>query len=89
MCCVQAGGEALTFDQLALERPTGKDCVLLRGPRSQREAVKHFGAAGENQHMRGPPLDTDTNRYPSGGSWDGHDGMRVQRSFGQAVFHVT
>lgn len=43
----QAGGEALTFDQLALERPTGKDCVLLRGPKSQREANKHFGAAGE------------------------------------------
>ena len=42
----KAGGEALTFDQLALERPTGKDCVLLRGPKSQREAVKHFGAAG-------------------------------------------
>ncbi len=47
-CTLQAGGEALTFDQLALERPTGKDCVLLRGPRSQREAVKHFGAPGES-----------------------------------------
>lgn len=43
---MQAGGEALTFDQLALERPSGKNCVLLRGPKSQREAVKHFGAAG-------------------------------------------
>lgn len=47
---MQAGGEALTFDQLALERPTGKDCVLLRGPKSQREAVKHFGAAGGCMH---------------------------------------
>lgn len=44
---MQAGGQALTFDQLALERPTGKDCVLLRGPKSHREAVKHFGAPGE------------------------------------------
>mmetsp|Transcript_20055 Transcript_20055/g.55827 ORF Transcript_20055/g.55827 Transcript_20055/m.55827 type:complete len:187 (-) Transcript_20055:281-841(-) len=43
---VQAGGEAMTFDQLALERPTGKNCVLLRGPKSHREAVKHFGASG-------------------------------------------
>jgi len=43
---VAAGGEALTFDQLALERPTGKNCVLLRGPKSQREAAKHFGAPG-------------------------------------------
>ncbi|EFJ50732.1 component of cytosolic 80S ribosome and 60S large subunit [Volvox carteri f. nagariensis] len=41
----KAGGECLTFDQLALERPTGKDCVLLRGPKSHREAVKHFGPA--------------------------------------------
>ncbi|KAG2494485.1 hypothetical protein HYH03_007254 [Edaphochlamys debaryana] len=41
----KAGGECLTFDQLALQRPTGKDCVLLRGPKSQREAVKHFGPA--------------------------------------------
>ncbi|GFH31863.1 ribosomal_L18e/L15P domain-containing protein, partial [Haematococcus lacustris] len=41
---VKAGGEAMTFDQLALARPTGKDCTLLRGPKSHREAVKHFGA---------------------------------------------
>ncbi|KAL6757644.1 component of cytosolic 80S ribosome and 60S large subunit [Haematococcus lacustris] len=43
---VKAGGEAMTFDQLALARPTGKDCTLLRGPKSHREAVKHFGAPG-------------------------------------------
>jgi len=42
----QAGGEAMTFDQLALERPTGKNCILLRGPKSHREAIKHFGASG-------------------------------------------
>eukprot|EP00798_Chlamydomonas_sp_ICE-L_P020148 gene20148-26880_t len=41
----KAGGECLTFDQLALERPTGKNCVLLRGPKTHREAVKHFGKA--------------------------------------------
>ncbi|KAF5838199.1 hypothetical protein DUNSADRAFT_3248 [Dunaliella salina] len=44
---MQAGGEAMTFDQLALERPTGKNCVLLRGPKSHREAIKHFGASGQ------------------------------------------
>ncbi|KAJ3390112.1 Aspartate aminotransferase, cytoplasmic [Entophlyctis sp. JEL0112] len=41
-----AGGEVLTFDQLALRAPTGKNCILLRGRKSAREAVKHFGAAG-------------------------------------------
>lgn len=44
-CAVQAGGEVLTFDQLALIAPTGTNTVLLRGPKSHREAVKHFGRA--------------------------------------------
>lgn len=41
-----AGGECLTFDQLAMIAPTGKNTMLLRGRRSGRESVKHFGAAG-------------------------------------------
>lgn len=41
-----AGGECLTFDQLALISPKGAGTVLLRGPKNAREAVKHFGAAG-------------------------------------------
>eukprot|EP00232_Nephroselmis_pyriformis_P022768 CAMPEP_0182864048 /NCGR_PEP_ID=MMETSP0034_2-20130328/6966_1 /TAXON_ID=156128 /ORGANISM="Nephroselmis pyriformis, Strain CCMP717" /LENGTH=186 /DNA_ID=CAMNT_0024996295 /DNA_START=81 /DNA_END=641 /DNA_ORIENTATION=- len=43
---IKAGGEIITFDQLALQRPTGTDTVLLRGKKNAREAVKHFGAAG-------------------------------------------
>lgn len=43
---VKAGGEVLTFDQLALRAPTGSNTVLLRGPKNAREAYKHFGAAG-------------------------------------------
>eukprot|EP00161_Ancyromonas_sigmoides_P008563 TRINITY_DN213_c1_g1_i1.p2 TRINITY_DN213_c1_g1~~TRINITY_DN213_c1_g1_i1.p2 ORF type:complete len:217 (+),score=90.81 TRINITY_DN213_c1_g1_i1:90-653(+) len=42
---LKAGGEVMTFDQLALRAPTGKDTVLLRGPKNAREAVKHFGRA--------------------------------------------
>src|SRR5262249_24055021 len=38
-----AGGECLSFDQLALISPKGSDTVLLRGPKNAREAVKHFG----------------------------------------------
>ncbi|KAF3673875.1 putative 60S ribosomal protein L18-1 [Capsicum annuum] len=41
----KAGGECLTFDQLALRAPLGQNTVLLRGPRNSREAVKHFGRA--------------------------------------------
>jgi len=43
---VKAGGECLTFDQLALMAPSGANTVLLRGPKMAREAVKHFGAPG-------------------------------------------
>jgi large subunit ribosomal protein L18e len=41
-----AGGECITFDQLATIAPTGKNTFLLRGRRNGTEAVKHFGAAG-------------------------------------------
>ncbi|XP_060180871.1 large ribosomal subunit protein eL18y [Lycium barbarum] len=41
----KAGGECLTFDQLALRAPLGQNTVLLRGPKNSREAVKHFGKA--------------------------------------------
>jgi large subunit ribosomal protein L18e len=37
-----AGGECLTFDQLALRAPTGSNTVLIRGPKS-RKALAHFG----------------------------------------------
>jgi len=37
-----AGGECLSFDQLALRAPTGSNTVLLRGPKS-RAALAHFG----------------------------------------------
>ena len=38
-----AGGKVMTLDQLALEKPTGANTLLLRGPKNAREAVKHFG----------------------------------------------
>ena len=40
---LNAGGEVLTLDQLALRAPTGTNTILLRGKRNTREAVKHFG----------------------------------------------
>jgi len=39
-----AGGECLTFDQLALRSPTGTNTVLLRGVRTARGVYKHFGS---------------------------------------------
>lgn len=41
-----AGGECITFDQLAMREPKGSNCVLLRARKNAREAVKHFGTPG-------------------------------------------
>jgi ribosomal protein L18E len=41
-----AGGQCLTFDQLALLKPTGTDTVLLRGRRTARVANRYFGVPG-------------------------------------------
>eukprot|EP01121_Diplochlamys_sp_Union-15-3_P011988 TRINITY_DN352_c0_g1_i2.p1 TRINITY_DN352_c0_g1~~TRINITY_DN352_c0_g1_i2.p1 ORF type:complete len:191 (+),score=32.78 TRINITY_DN352_c0_g1_i2:91-663(+) len=38
----KAGGRCLTFDQLALERPTGSGCLLLKGSRFRSETFSHF-----------------------------------------------
>eukprot|EP00353_Schmidingerella_taraikaensis_P013769 CAMPEP_0185568346 /NCGR_PEP_ID=MMETSP0434-20130131/1333_1 /TAXON_ID=626734 ORGANISM="Favella taraikaensis, Strain Fe Narragansett Bay" /NCGR_SAMPLE_ID=MMETSP0434 /ASSEMBLY_ACC=CAM_ASM_000379 /LENGTH=192 /DNA_ID=CAMNT_0028182833 /DNA_START=25 /DNA_END=603 /DNA_ORIENTATION=- len=40
---LKAGGEILTFDQLALASPTGTDTVLIRGRRTARKAYRYFG----------------------------------------------
>lgn len=51
----KAGGECLTFDQLALRAPLGQNTVLLRGPKNAREAVKHFGRAPGVPHSHSKP----------------------------------
>uniref|UniRef100_A0A348G684 Large ribosomal subunit protein eL18 n=1 Tax=Odontomachus monticola TaxID=613454 RepID=A0A348G684_ODOMO len=53
---LKAGGELITFDQLALRAPTGKRTVLLQGPRKAREAQKHFGPAPGVPHSHTKPL---------------------------------
>ncbi|KAF5097922.1 hypothetical protein D0Z00_002219 [Geotrichum galactomycetum] len=40
---LKAGGEIITFDQLARRAPTGQNTLIVRGPRNSREAVRHFG----------------------------------------------
>jgi len=39
----KAGGECLTFDQLALRCPTGSKTLLLRGRKNARKATRYFG----------------------------------------------
>lgn len=52
---VKAGGEVLTFDQLALLAPTGKNTLLMQGKRNAREAVRHFGKAPGVPHSHSRP----------------------------------
>jgi ribosomal protein L18E len=42
---LKAGGEVMTFDQLALRSPKGQNTVILQGVRTAREAYRHFGPA--------------------------------------------
>jgi len=42
---LKAGGEVLTFDQLAMKSPTGKNTLLMQGCRNSRESNRHFGRA--------------------------------------------
>ncbi|KAG6426843.1 hypothetical protein SASPL_111078 [Salvia splendens] len=51
----KAGGECLTFDQLALRAPLGQNTILLRGSPKAREAVKHFGPAPGVPHSHTKP----------------------------------
>ncbi|KAI5124886.1 hypothetical protein M0805_007316 [Coniferiporia weirii] len=56
---LNAGGEVLTLDQLALRAPTGTNTLLLRGKRNSREAVKHFGMG---PHKNKKPYTTSKGR---------------------------
>ena len=41
-----AGGQCLTLDQLALQRPKGQNTIPLRGPKKARKSFRYFGAPG-------------------------------------------
>lgn len=41
----KAGGECMTFDELAMKAPLGKGCLLLRGPVHARTVESYFGKA--------------------------------------------
>lgn len=60
---LKAGGEILTFDQLALQAPTGLNTVLMQGRRHAREANRKFGAPGvPNSHVK-PMVRSKGNKF--------------------------
>jgi large subunit ribosomal protein L18e len=72
---VKSGGECLTFDQLALLRPTGKDTVLIRGRRNARTATRYFGAPGV------PDSETRPRVNAKGRKFERARGRRKSRGF--------
>ncbi|XP_054477297.1 60S ribosomal protein L18 [Anoplopoma fimbria] len=52
---LKAGGQVMTFDQLAMASPKGQGTVLLSGPRKGREVYRHFGKAPGTPHSHTKP----------------------------------
>ena len=75
-----AGGECITFDQLALRAPTGSGCVLLRGPLKAREVYKHFGKAPGTPGSRQKPYVRVNNKH-KGRKFEQARGKRKSRGF--------
>jgi large subunit ribosomal protein L18e len=74
---VKAGGEILTFDQLALRSPLGHGTLLLRGPKTSREAVKHFGAAGRPGSTAKPYVRSKGRKFEKARGRRGSRGFKV------------
>jgi large subunit ribosomal protein L18e len=62
---VANGGEALTFDQLALRAPTGSNTILLRGRKNARTATRYFGAAGLPGSTTRPRIESIGRKFES------------------------
>lgn len=59
----KAKGQCLTFDQLAQEAPTGKNVLLVRGPRD-REAKRFFGLyPGQKGSHTAPRVRTEGRKW--------------------------
>ncbi|WP_252493802.1 60S ribosomal protein L18, partial [Escherichia coli] len=52
---LKAGGQIMTFDQLAMASPKGENTVLLSGPRKGRQVYRHFGRAPGTPHSHTKP----------------------------------
>merc|ERR1711955_11676 len=73
---LKAGGEILTFDQLALRAPTGKNTLLVQGARTAREACRHMGKAPGVPHSSTKPYVRSKGR-----KFERARGRRASRAF--------
>jgi len=78
----KAGGTCMTFDQLAIQAPTGKDCVLLRGPVKARTVNRYFGKApGVPNSTTRPYVRKATNLKRKGRKFEQARGRRRSRGY--------
>jgi len=78
----KAGGECLTFDQLALQSPLGKGCVLLRGAVKARVVYRYFGKApGVPNSTTRPYVRKATNLKRKSRKFEQARGRRKSRGF--------
>jgi len=59
----KAGGECLTLDQLALQRPRGENTVLLRGRKNARTATRYFGTPGASGSTTRPRVRSEGRKF--------------------------
>ena len=74
---LKAGGECITFDELALRSPLGENTLLLRGCKSHRDVEKHFGAPGV-AHSKTKPF-----VRAKGRKFEKARGRRASRGYGK------
>jgi len=74
---LKAGGEVLTFDQLALRAPTGTNTLLLRGSKTARVATRYFGAAGVPNSSTRPRIGSKGRKFETARGRRNCKGYRV------------
>jgi len=78
----KAGGECMTFDQLAMQSPKGKGCVLLRGAVKARTVNRYFGKApGVPNSTTRPYVRKATNLKRKGRKFEQARGRRSSRGY--------
>merc|ERR1719362_503088 len=76
------GGECMTFDQLAMVSPLGKDCCLLRGAVKARTVNRYFGRApGVPNSKTRPYVRRATNLKRKSRKFEQARGRRKSRGF--------
>ncbi len=72
---LKAGGEIMTFDQLAQVAPKGSNTLLIRGVRTSRTAYKYFGTPGASESTTRPRVRAEGRKFEQA------RGRRASRGF--------